>query len=122
MTVHRSKGLEFPVVVLPDLGRNPLNRTETLLLRGEGGLALKLRGESSEREPTSAYRIAQRAEQRAERAERQRLLYVALTRAQDYLMLSGTPGKGEDWLSLLAATLDIGSTIEHNQGLQVTTH
>ncbi len=103
MTVHRSKGLEFPIVVLPDLGRKPLPQKASWLARRPYGLALRLRGATGEQEPTVAYQLALAEERQMEQAERERLLYVALTRARDYLLLSGPAAKktGEDWLSRL---------------------
>jgi ATP-dependent helicase/nuclease subunit A len=106
MTVHRSKGLEFPIVVLPDAAREAPSRHNTWLARRDYGLALKLRDGADWVQP-SAYRVALAAEQRMERAERERLAYVALTRAQDYLILAGPAREtsGDDWLSWLLAAL-----------------
>ncbi len=107
MTVHRSKGLEFPVVVLPDLGRAPLKDQPTMLVRRSYGVAIKLR-EGAEWVQPVAYRAALAEERRMERAERERLAYVALTRAQDYLVMAGPAREqsGEDWLSWLLQSLD----------------
>ncbi len=103
MTVHRSKGLEFPIVVLPDLGRKPPPQKAPWLARRPYGLALQLRDTTGEKVPTVAYHLALAEERRMEQAERERLLYVALTRARDYLLLSGPAPQpsGEDWLSRL---------------------
>ncbi len=107
MTIHRSKGLEFPIVVLPDLGRRGRSHKDIWLARRAYGLALQLRNETSEWQKPVAYQLALAQEQRMERAERERLLYVALTRARDYLLLSGAAAKhtGEDWLSQLVQVL-----------------
>jgi ATP-dependent helicase/nuclease subunit A len=108
MTVHKSKGLEFPIVVLPDLGRNPPNPGHSWLARRSYGLALRMRDDVGDTLKPTAYQLALHEEQRMERAERERLLYVALTRARDYLILSGTTVRaGADaWLSRLLAALD----------------
>lgn len=102
MTVHRAKGLEFPVVVLPDLSREGIANRETLLTDRELGLALKLRKNGEWVQP-AAHRLAQQSDQHMERAERERLAYVAMTRAKDYLILAGSTRKssGNDWLSWL---------------------
>jgi ATP-dependent helicase/nuclease subunit A len=107
MTVHRAKGLEFPLVVLPDLSRaTPPSRDLWLHEKGYGlGLKLRNAGEWSE---TAAFRALQAEQQRRERAERERLAYVAMTRAQDYLILAGVmrQASGNDWLSWLLRSLD----------------
>ncbi|GAB4122302.1 MAG: hypothetical protein Fur005_39950 [Roseiflexaceae bacterium] len=107
MTVHRAKGLEFPLVVLPDLSHaTPPSRALWLHEKGYGlGLKLRNAGEWSE---TAAFRALQAEQQRRERAERERLAYVAMTRAQDYLILAGAQrqASGNDWLSWLLHSLD----------------
>lgn len=104
MTVHRSKGLEFPLVVLPDLGRDVKPNLSQWLAHRAYGLGLKFRNRD---EQPLAYLLALAEEKRMEQAERERLLYVALTRACDYLILSGPAAKksGPNWLSWLLGAL-----------------
>jgi ATP-dependent helicase/nuclease subunit A len=66
-----------------------------------------MRDELGETVQPTAYQMALHEEQRMEQAERERLLYVALTRARDYLILSGATARlGADaWLSRLLAAL-----------------
>jgi ATP-dependent helicase/nuclease subunit A len=108
MTVHKSKGLEFPIVVLPDLGRGTLAMRDMWLARRSYGLALRLRDSQGEIQQPIAYQLALREEKRMERAERERLLYVALTRARDYLLLSGPAANksNESWLSRMVTALE----------------
>jgi ATP-dependent helicase/nuclease subunit A len=90
MTVHAAKGLEFPVVCLADLGRLPNARTPDLLVDDErvGVRLMRLDGASST--PALAYQELA-AERRAREAqEEDRILYVAMTRAQELLLLSGS--------------------------------
>jgi ATP-dependent helicase/nuclease subunit A len=89
MTAHAAKGLEFPVVCLADLGRQPNARTPDLLVDGAriGVRLMRLDGERST--PALAYEelCAERREREAE--EEDRILYVAMTRARELLLLSG---------------------------------
>ncbi|HEY2181341.1 MAG TPA: UvrD-helicase domain-containing protein [Solirubrobacteraceae bacterium] len=89
MTVHAAKGLEFPVVVVADLGRQPNARTPDLLVDGERiGLRLvRLDGGDS----TPALEYEQLCEERRAREaeEEDRVFYVAMTRARELLVLSG---------------------------------
>jgi ATP-dependent helicase/nuclease subunit A len=90
MTVHAAKGLEFPVVCLADLGRQPNARTPDLLIDGErlGVRLMRLDGERST--PALAYDELC-AERRAREAEEEdRILYVAMTRARELLLLGGS--------------------------------
>lgn len=91
MSIHQSKGLEFPVVVMADLAK-PFNEQD---LRGEiifdevFGLCPKVKSPSSGRRyPSLPHWLAQRRQKRELRGEELRLLYVALTRARDNLILS----------------------------------
>ena len=86
MSIHKSKGLEFPVVVLADFGRQ--NReffTRWLPLSRQ---AIGLRADRLEYNPLQ-FRLAKLDHQCAEGAEAKRLLYVAATRAQEKLILNG---------------------------------
>jgi len=95
MTVHGAKGLESPVVILADatadparLGRKPI----TVDMEVEGaGMAPLLRPRKEERQPPFEDVIA--AEEKRDLEEHRRLLYVALTRAADRLIVSGVRAK-----------------------------
>jgi ATP-dependent exoDNAse (exonuclease V) beta subunit len=90
MTIHAAKGLEFPVVAVADLGRKPPSRSSNLLAEGgRVGLRLRRPGEGEGEKALDFERL--RAERWArEREEEDRVLYVAMTRACDRLLLSGT--------------------------------
>jgi len=88
MSIHAAKGLEFPVVCVADLGRAPNTRMGYLLVDG-ARLGLQLvRLDGGKATPTLDY--SQLAEERraAEAAEEDRILYVAMTRARERLILS----------------------------------
>ncbi len=92
MTVHQAKGLEFPVVVLPDVHRNfnmqDLGNDVIWERRaGIGGRYVNLRGSDPLRCETIGRRVAGQALSRQMAAEELRILYVALTRARERLEL-----------------------------------
>jgi ATP-dependent helicase/nuclease subunit A len=89
MTVHAAKGLEFPVVCLADLGRQLNVQTPDLLVDGErAGLRLvRLDGAGSSHALDYESLCRERREQEAQ--EEDRILYVAMTRARERLLLSG---------------------------------
>jgi ATP-dependent helicase/nuclease subunit A len=84
MTVHGAKGLQAPIVFLPDTLQKPKRQAGLLWL--EGGLPLWAAGRSGLNE---AGREAQDAQDQARDAEYRRLLYVAMTRAEDRLYVCG---------------------------------
>ena len=90
MTIHAAKGLEFPVVCVADLGRQPSSRMPDLLVDGDrvGLRLMRLDGERSQ--PALDYEelCAERREREAE--EEDRIAYVAMTRARERLLLSGS--------------------------------
>jgi len=107
MTVHGAKGLEAPIVILPDTAQVP-KQTERILWSGEGAAALPLwvrrKGFDEELARTArAHRDAAQAD------EYRRLLYVGLTRAADRLYLCGwdsrKSGQPLSWYEHLVATL-----------------
>jgi ATP-dependent helicase/nuclease subunit A len=95
MTVHGAKGLQSPVVILADSTADParLGRTPLVLdydIEGFGKTPL-LRPRKEERLPPFAEMIAE--EERRNLQEHWRLLYVALTRAADRLIVAGVAPK-----------------------------
>jgi ATP-dependent exoDNAse (exonuclease V) beta subunit len=98
MTIHQSKGLEFPVVVLADAGAGLRGESDDLAFEGTYGLAVTARGRPiaaclprQRKGPlTAIQRVRQRLKERSE-AELARLLYVAMTRARDRLYFVGQP-------------------------------
>ncbi|HEY1450637.1 MAG TPA: UvrD-helicase domain-containing protein [Solirubrobacteraceae bacterium] len=90
MTVHAAKGLEFPVVCLADLGRQPNARTPDLLVDGSrmGVRLMRLDGAAST--PALDYDELSAERRAGEAAEEDRILYVAMTRARELLVLSGS--------------------------------
>ena len=96
MSIHAAKGLEFPVVCVADLGREPRLRAPDLLVergapRGPSArIGLCLRGLGGQ-DAVAALDYEELCEQRkrAEEAEEDRVLYVACTRARERLLLSG---------------------------------
>ena len=93
MTVHAAKGLEFPIVFVPDMGSGFREKFPPIMIGDNPFLVgVKVPNPADNYEMTeSAVLVMLRELQRQkERAERTRVLYVALTRARDHLFMSGT--------------------------------
>ena len=92
MSVHQSKGLEFPVVAVADLAK-PFNLQDLradIILDERFGLCPRVKPPHiGRRYPSLPHWLAQRHEHRELLGEELRLLYVAMTRARDRLILSG---------------------------------
>jgi ATP-dependent helicase/nuclease subunit A len=91
MTIHRAKGLEFPVVCVADLGRGspPVGR-ELVRVGEDGRVGIKLKAlDGASGRPALAYRALGEERARAAAEEEARLFYVAMTRAREQLILSG---------------------------------
>ena len=87
LTMHQSKGLEFPIVMLPKLASRSREGNQYIVNRDWGRLEFAL-GPPDARFKTSGYNEeALKREQAYEDAERRRLLYVAATRAIDWLIV-----------------------------------
>ncbi|HEY7075645.1 MAG TPA: UvrD-helicase domain-containing protein [Solirubrobacteraceae bacterium] len=101
MTIHRAKGLEFPVVCVADLGRGAATARPRLLVGPDGAPGLRLAAPGGgDPVATPAWDRLADADASAEAEEERRLLYVAMTRAQERLIVSGGAGKGPmAWLA-----------------------
>jgi ATP-dependent exoDNAse (exonuclease V) beta subunit len=89
LTIHAAKGLEFPVVCVADLGRAANNRVPRLLVDGpRAGLQLADLDGGRAR-PCLEYEALSDERRRAQAEEEDRILYVAMTRARERLLLSG---------------------------------
>lgn len=122
MTIHRSKGLQFPVVFVVNTGHgfNKDDQNEPVLTHRKYGVGLRLRTkDGSGAYKTAAYTAIAAAHDREMRSEQMRLLYVALTRAQDKLILTIPKGIGKESNKLAkeAAFLSAGAAEAlHEQG------
>jgi ATP-dependent helicase/nuclease subunit A len=117
MTIHQAKGLEFPIVILPDLQRLSRPMENWVLLDRRRGLTLKVPdGRGGQVSGSTFSHFEQRHAWRAQ-FESMRLLYVAATRAQDRLILSGTTKdleslnkKTDTWLKWIWQSLELQAT------------
>jgi ATP-dependent helicase/nuclease subunit A len=103
LTIHKAKGLEFPVVILPDLDRRSGPRHDRVALHPELGPLLRVTVEgdddAEDDEDTAAtgslgWLVYRRLAEAEDREEALRIFYVATTRARDLLVLS-TSGEPE---------------------------
>lgn len=121
-TIHGAKGLEWPVVLLPCLDTDFAgSRVSSTFSAPDGALIVEPRGDDdSPVKPLSHSFLRSRIREREE-AEARRIFYVALTRAREYLVLSGEAGypkkptperftKPIDWLTALLGVA------EHEEG------
>jgi ATP-dependent exoDNAse (exonuclease V) beta subunit len=92
LTIHAAKGLEFKVVVVADAGRDKAPpASDEILALSDGRFGFRVADPiTSKRRGAYAYEAVQEARKAEERAERLRLYYVAMTRAIDRLIVSGS--------------------------------
>ena len=106
MTVHGAKGLEAPIVILPDTAPRQEPRVPEVLPLGDGGAAWRM----SKGTGPAALEEADAARRALVRAENLRLLYVALTRARNWLIICGAgpapKPDGDAWHGIAQAALE----------------
>lgn len=95
MTIHNSKGLEFDLVILPQLDKSVHGDTASIKYlpgkEGEQGLlGIKVPDKEMQMQKSGVYELAKARDSELEEEESRRLLYVAMTRAQKQLLMVGT--------------------------------
>jgi ATP-dependent helicase/nuclease subunit A len=114
MTIHQAKGLEFPIVIIPELQRYSRVPDNWVLLDRHRGLTLKVPDGRGKLVAGSTFNYFEQRHGWREQFESMRLLYVAATRAEDRLILSGTikdldsfGGKSDTWLKWIWQSLEL---------------
>ncbi|WP_341232818.1 double-strand break repair helicase AddA [uncultured Sulfitobacter sp.] len=103
MTVHGAKGLEAPIVILPDTGKRNLVIRDEIIKMGDTPV-----WKMSDTDMPSAMRDALDARKDRERDERLRLLYVAMTRAEKWLIVAAAgdlPKDDSSWYQMIGAAM-----------------
>ena len=123
LTIHRAKGLEFPVVIIADAVYNQRRASRTGIIDRVGG-SLELQvGPRAVPCTTQDWQNAEAREQAREAAEERRLWYVAATRVRDHLVIPAIVpvrenAKGEQWVF---ANASLGNVLaeDHATGSRV---
>ncbi len=101
ITIHKSKGLQFPVVIIPEMSKDFSSINERFLFNKETGIGIKTD------EIRTKYDILKSQLEIREKEERKRVLYVAMTRAEKLLILGGQ-GKNKGFKSMVSELIDFG--------------
>ncbi len=126
MTVHKAKGLEYPVMFLPGMNqaaRSLIAGPEALIEETGGTRRMAIR--DADNPVYEDLWKGERGEQEELRREHQRLLYVAMTRARDHLIMLGTLGnnktaiKQNTWLDFLHQALSLDQNKSADEGAAV---
>ena len=116
MTVHGAKGLEAPIVILPDTAnRNPPDRDEVYILPDQSPI-WKTNSDSS---PALIQTLRNNRKTKSQE-ESLRLLYVAMTRAQSWLIVAGAGVADADssWYKLISQGMQAAGSVPYDENRQ----
>lgn len=94
LTIHKSKGLQFPVIIIPEMSTSSGGKNPNILFHKEIGIGAQL--DSSK----ALYDYIKKELDKKEREERERVLYVAMTRAEKMIIL-GNQGKDSGFKKMI---------------------
>ncbi|MEX2141164.1 MAG: UvrD-helicase domain-containing protein [Pirellulales bacterium] len=113
MTIHQSKGLEFPVVFVPDVGRRFNDHSSAARYSDDLGPLVRLPKDHEHARAVNGHCLHRLVSSAEGKAEAIRLFYVAATRAADFLVLSGglkkLDGENGPWMQLLTERFDVSN-------------
>ena len=121
MTVHSAKGLEFPVVFVAALHKGIETSTPVVAFSRHSGLGARWRNPATGEDKSDLYLHAiNRERKQRETEESHRLLYVAMTRAEEHLVLSFSgKGKPKNWAKTLSEGLPLALDSPRDEVLPV---
>ncbi|HIU64567.1 MAG TPA: UvrD-helicase domain-containing protein, partial [Candidatus Avacidaminococcus intestinavium] len=112
MTIHKSKGLEFPIVFLPSLNTRGRVDSDQVLFDDKEGLGIRVTGTNGLLYDSTIFKKIKEQSKELELAEKKRQLYVAMTRGERQIVLSGltfidkkTEAENSTWLGMLKKIL-----------------
>ncbi len=121
MTVHSAKGLEFPVVFVAAMHKGIDNSIPVIAFSPSIGLGARWRNPAKREDKSDRFLHAIHEERKVrEEAESRRLLYVAMTRAEDHLALSFSGPRLQNWAALAIDSLRLDLTVPRDEVLACT--
>ncbi len=120
MSIHKSKGLEFPVCIVAGCGRKKKNETNDLVISSELGIACRIKDEFVKYNNFIRESII-RDNRMKDMSEELRILYVAATRAREKLIFVSTLDNCEKTATNVSSLLDNSKTVSSHGVKNVTT-
>jgi ATP-dependent exoDNAse (exonuclease V) beta subunit len=121
MTVHSAKGLEFPIVFVAAMHKGVENNLPVVAFSPRIGLGARWRNPARREDKNDQFQHAIHQERKVrEMEESHRLLYVAMSRAEQHLVLSFIGGKTKEWAKVVAKSLHLDTETSRDEAVSMT--